>query len=106
MIRNVNAADFIDVIEIKDKPVLIDFWAEWCGPCRIMGGRLNEIDSELQDKAVIGKVNIDDEKMLSESYNIQTIPTLMVFHNGKIVEEFIGLTSKERLKNSLEKYMQ
>jgi thioredoxin 1 len=106
MIKELTEKNFVDTIETKDKPVLVDFWAEWCGPCRMMSGRLLEIEKELSDKAVIAKVNIDNEELLSDSYNIQSIPTLMVFHNGKIVEEFVGLTSKEQLKKSLEKYIQ
>jgi len=106
MIKELDATNFVNTIETRDKPVLVDFWADWCGPCRMMSGRLQEIDRELQDKAIIAKVNVDEEGLLSESYNIQSIPTMMVFHNGQIVEEFIGLTSKEQLKKSLEKYIQ
>lgn len=106
MIKNLNAVNFLNVIETKDKPVLVDFWAKWCGPCRMMSKRLEEIDEELLDKAIIAKVNVDDETMLSESYNIQTIPTMMIFHNGQIVDEINGLTSKEKIKRKLERYIQ
>lgn len=105
MIKELNAANFVSVIETKDKPVLIDFWADWCGPCRMMSGRLNELAEELKDNAVIAKVNVDDEDMLSQSYNVETIPTLLLFHNGKIVQEFVGLTSKEQLKSTIQKFI-
>lgn len=104
MIKELNAANFIDTIETPDKPILVDFWADWCGPCRMMSGRLEELSQELSDKAIIAKVNVDDESMLSESYNIKSIPTLMIFRNGEVVEEIVGMTSKERLKSTLEKY--
>ena len=104
MIKELNAANFIDTIETPDKPILVDFWADWCGPCRMMSGRLEELSQELSDKAIIAKVNVDDESMLSESYNIKSIPTQMIFRNGEVVEEIVGMTSKERLKSTLEKY--
>lgn len=105
MIKELNAANFVGVIETRDKPVLIDFWADWCGPCRMMSSRLEELAGEMKDRAVVAKVNVDDESMLSDSYNVQTIPTLLLFHNGEIVQEFVGLTSKEQIKSTIEKYL-
>ena len=105
MIQELNAANFVSIIETRDKPVLVDFWAEWCGPCKMMSSRIEEVAKELNDKAIIAKVNVDDESMLSESYNIQSIPTMMIFHNGEIVEEIVGLTTKEQLKKTMDKYI-
>lgn len=106
MIKELNTTNFVDTIESQDKLVLIDFWASWCGPCSMMSKRLEELDSEIQDKIIIGKVNIDDEWLLSESYNVKSVPTLMVFYKGQLVDELVGLASKERLKESLNRYLQ
>ena len=105
MIEKLNAANFLNVIENPKKPVLVDFWAEWCGPCKMMSGRIKELEEEMKDKAIVCKVNVDDEGMLSDSYNIQSVPTFLIFKNGQMMEEFVGMASKEQLKKTLEKYI-
>lgn len=106
MIQDLNAANFVDAIETKGKPVMVDFWAQWCGPCKLMSNRIEELAQEMSNKAVITKVNVDEESMISDSYNVQTIPTFMVFHNGEVVEEVVGMVTKEQLKETLSKYIQ
>ena len=88
-----------EVLESKT-PVLIDFWATWCGPCRMQGLVLDEIAAE-SDAVKIGKVNVDEEQMLALRFGITSIPTLMLFKDGKEADKLVGLRSKEELKEVL-----
>ena len=88
-----------EVLESKT-PVLIDFWATWCGPCRMQGPVLDEIAAE-SDAVKIGKVNVDEEQMLALKFGITSIPTLMLFKDGKEANKLVGLCSKEELKEIL-----
>ena len=84
-------------------PVLVDFWAEWCGPCKMIAPVLDELADELGDTAKIGKVNIDDSQDLAAEYGIRAIPTLLVFKDGQVAEQIVGLRSKKDLKESITK---
>lgn len=79
-----------------EKPALIDFWASWCGPCRMLGPIVEEFAEE-NDNVVVGKVNVDEEPELASRFGIMTIPTLMVFKNGEVVNKSVGLISKEEI---------
>lgn len=85
------------------KPVLVDFWAVWCGPCQIQGSIVEEVAKALGDKAVIGKLNVDENPQYAQKYGIMSIPTLMVFKNGTVVKQLIGVQSKETLLGELNK---
>lgn len=80
---------------------LVDFWAEWCGPCRMQLPILDEVSAEIGDKAVIAKVNVDEELGLAQKFGVQSIPTLILFKDGKAVEVMVGLQDKDTLINKI-----
>lgn len=90
-----------EVLE-SDKPVLVDFWAPWCGPCQMMGPIIDELSKEIEGKAKIGKVNVDESPKTAQEYNIMSIPSLLIFKDGKIAKQLTpGVHSKEDLMNEL-----
>ncbi|HKM32207.1 MAG TPA: thioredoxin [Oscillospiraceae bacterium] len=96
-------AEFQSTISKSDKPVLVDFWAPWCGPCKMLAPILEEAASEVGSDAVIAKVNIDEESSLAERFGIFSIPTMIVFKDGEEVDRIVGLTSKEKILEHLSK---
>jgi thioredoxin 1 len=86
-------------------PVLVDFWAVWCGPCKMLAPTIDAISSEFEGKAKIGKVNVDENQHLAAQYGIMSIPTVMIFKNGKVVEQFIGVQPKNVYVEALKKYL-
>lgn len=87
----------------SQQPVLVDFWAEWCGPCKMLGPVLDELATEYTGKARIAKVNIDDHQDLAAQFGIRAIPTLLLFKGGQVIEQVVGLKSKRDLKSSLDR---
>lgn len=97
---NIKDADFDEIIK-KYYIVVVDCWAPWCGPCQMMTPVINELANEMQGKIVFGKVNVDENPITSLKYKIMSIPTLLVFKNGNLVDKIIGAYPKEELKNKL-----
>lgn len=95
-ILHVNQESFEKIIHESSKPVLVDFWATWCGPCRMLAPVLEEVAEERQDITVC-KVDVDEERELALEYGISSIPTLLVFKNGEVVKKSIGVISKEEM---------
>jgi len=87
----------------SDKPVLVDFWAEWCAPCRMIAPAVEAIAGEYAGRAKVGKVNVDENQSVTSRYNIRSIPTLLVFKDGEIKEQIVGATSKDNLAKLLDK---
>ena len=101
----VTTADFEAVVLKSTTPVLVDFWAEWCGPCRAVGPILEEISNEHGDKLKIVKLNTDEEGLIAMKYGISSIPTMNVFVNGQVVKTIVGAKPKPALLKDLESYI-
>ena len=89
----------------SDKPVVVDFWAEWCGPCRLMAPAVEALAEEYASRAKVGKVNVDENQSVTARYQIRGIPTLLVFKNGEIQEQYVGVTSKDAIVKMLERHL-
>lgn len=97
--------NFKEVVMQSDKPVLVDFWASWCGPCKIIGPIIDELSGEYEGKAIIGKINTEQQQRLAATFQIRSIPTLMIFKDGKMVERFSGVVPKPNLEEILDGYI-
>ena len=95
-------AEFENQVIKSEKPILVDYWAEWCGPCKMIAPVLEEVASELSDKILIGKLNVDENSETPPKYGIRGIPTLMLFNNGEVVGTQVGAISKSDLINFIE----
>ncbi|MFC7393711.1 thioredoxin [Scopulibacillus cellulosilyticus] len=101
-IQNVTDQNFSEAI--SSGLVLVDFWAPWCGPCKMIAPVLEEVDSEMSDKVQIVKLNVDDNQNTASEYGVMSIPTLIVFKDGEIVDKVVGFQPKEALINVIEKH--
>lgn len=98
-------ANFDELVINSDKPVLVDFWAEWCGPCRMVGPLVEEISKEYDGKAVVGKVDVDNNPGISARFGIRNIPTILFFKGGEIVDKQVGAVPKNVLAGKLDAQM-
>ena len=105
MALEITDQNFQEVVLNSDKPVLVDFWATWCGPCRTVGPIVDELATELDGKAVVGKVNVDNNSETPQTYGIRSIPALLIFKNGEVVDKLVGAVPKCQLLEKLEAQM-
>ena len=97
-IQVVNAENFDQVVLQSEKPVLVDFWASWCMPCKMLGPVFEEVAQENQDKAVFAKLNIDEATDIATRYQVMSIPTLILFKGGQLAEQSVGLVGKSEIE--------
>lgn len=98
-------ANFEELAVKSDKPVVVDFWAEWCGPCRMVSPIVEELAGDYEGKAVVGKVNVDNNNEISAKYGIRNIPTILFLKNGEVVDKQVGAVQKSVLAEKLDKLL-
>ena len=102
MALEITDATFEEVVLKSDKPVVVDFWAAWCGPCRMVGPIIDEISTEYADKAVVGKVDVDANQEFAAKYGVRNIPTVLVFQNGEVVGRQVGVAPKASYTDAID----
>ncbi|MGE4320720.1 MAG: thioredoxin [Acholeplasmataceae bacterium] len=101
MITHLTKENFDQIVLKSEVPVLVDFWAAWCGPCKRIAPILEELSEEIEGQAIIAKLEVDDEPEIADAYEIMSIPTIIIFKDGQIVKQLIGLHAKDALKAHL-----
>ena len=104
-VKHLTDFDFENTIKESSKPILVDFWAKWCGPCRMQAPILEELANDLLDSAIIAKVDVDECESLAIKYGVSSIPCLMVFKNGVVVDKRVGLSDKSTLTSMIVKHI-
>lgn len=102
MALEITDATFEEVVLKSDKPVVVDFWAAWCGPCRMVGPVIDELSNEYDGKAVVGKVDVDSNQEFAGKYGVRNIPTVLVFKDGEIVTRQVGVSPKQVYADAIE----
>lgn len=102
---DITTESFNSTVVKSDKPVLLDFWAPWCGPCKKLSPIIAEVAEELGEKAIVGKVNVDEERNLGAMFQIMSIPTVIIFKDGKKVDEFVGVKSKAEIIKKVQSFL-
>lgn len=105
MVLELNEGNFEELVVKSDKPVLVDFWAQWCGPCRMVGPLVEEISNEYEGKAIVGKVDVDSNQAIAAKYGIRNIPTILFFKNGEVADKVVGAVPKAKLAEKLDGLM-
>jgi thioredoxin 1 len=101
----ITAENFKATVTQNDHPVLLDFWAPWCGPCRVVGPIIDELAGEYEGRAIVGKINTEQQQKLAQQFQIRSIPTLIIMQNGKVVERYTGVVPKPNLEEILDGYL-
>jgi thioredoxin 1 len=104
-VKQFDLKNFDDEVIKSDQPVLVDFWAPWCGPCKMIGPVIEELAGDYSGRVKVGKVNVDDNQQLAARYGIRGIPTVMIFKDGETAESFVGLQQKTELASALDKHL-
>lgn len=105
MATEFNESNFQAEVLQSDLPVVVDFWAPWCGPCKMLGPVIEKVADEVADKAKVGKCNVDDNQALAQEYGIMSIPAVLVFKNGEVVDKFMGFQPEPKVKSFVEKHI-
>ena len=103
MALEITDSNFEETVLKSDKPVMVDFWAAWCGPCRMVGPIIDELSEEYEGKAIIGKVDIDSNQQYAAQFGVRNIPTVLVFKDGELVDRKVGVSSKNDYAQALDK---
>lgn len=98
---NINQTNFPAEVLRSDRPVLLDFWAPWCGPCRMLSPIVDRLADKLGDRAKVGKVNVDEQPELAQQFQVMSIPTLLIFQNGKLIQSSVGVKNEQQILEML-----